>query len=1085
MTSLSAPDPTLAAASPQNRDLALVLQAAIAHHQKQEYDEAAALYASIIDAEKDQLDAHYNFGVLLMQTGKPGDAVPHFEAVLGQAPKNGQVWIYYINALVGSQQSEAARLALDLAQQQGLPDTVVRTLRARIDGTEVPEPEATQEKPAAIAPQPAVREDAPPPAEPAEPAETDTDASTRTKLDTRRASLKEMRQFQHLFNNGKIDAALKVARRLTERYPAHGDCWFELGRTLHRIGDHAGAIEAAQHAARLLPDRIGIHITLTNWLYTARRFREVETYCRQALEKFPESGPLHRNLGIALQEMGRYADAVAEIRRAVELAPNSAHECDALANSLLKQGLFEEADTAFRRALELAPMEAITHSNLLFCRMHKYDLDPDVAFAEQREFAARHEVAFRAHPPRHTNDRNPSRCLKIGFVSGDLVNHPVAYFFLSILEHLARDPGLSIHIYSNYAVTDSFTGRIRVHAKTWNEISGMTNDAVAQKIRDDGIDILVDLTGHTGRNRLVAFARKPAPIQASWIGNPCTTGLDSVDYYLSDRFVTPLEQFESRFSEKLVFLPALAPFKPHPKAPRVNELPALKNGFITFGSFSRILKIGPEVVALWARVLREIPDSRMVIGAITSQEQMAKLTGLLLSEGIEISRIKFLIRGSVEHYLLQHHLVDVCLDTFPFGNSTTTMQALWMGVPTMTLPGTSMASRSSTGWLSHLGLDSAFVAQDKDDFVRKCVALAADPQALAVVRRELREYCRQSVLIDARAIADAAARAFRIMWQRWCDGLKPEHFEVLAQASEAPAAEPEQQQEPEPEAVGGIATLPNHIYQIHYSDETREQVEPGFVPLDNTGLRPDWREYWPIRRFLLEEPLDPNARYGFLSPRFAVKTGLTSDDVFSFLSTVPDDVDVVTFSPFFDQAAFTLNVFEHAANVHPNIAPVIDEVLKIVAPDIRISDVIMSSVETIFCNYFVAKPAFWAQWLEKCEQIFELAESGDTPLAQRLNGDVDYERAGVGAAPSKVFIVERIASLILATQPGWKVRQFDPVKIHMSNSAIARFRDELLALDALKHMARATGFSQYLGAYRERRAQLEIFMRGGRLASKT
>ncbi|WP_321960148.1 tetratricopeptide repeat protein [Paraburkholderia sp. J7] len=1051
------------------------MQTAIEHHRKQEYDEATALYASVLDSESDHPDAHYNFGVLLMQTGKPNDAVQHFEAVLGQAPKNGQVWIYYINALVASQQTEAARLALELARGQGLSDAIVKTLRARIDGVEEPEPEAKPEQAAAIAPQPAAGDDAAPPASP--------EAGTRTKLNLRRASLKEMRQFQHLFNNGKVEAALKVARRLTERYPAHGECWFELGRTLHRLGYQTEAIEAAQNAARLLPDHISVHVQLTNWMYTARRYREVEAHCLQALERFPENAQLRRNLGIALQESGRYADAIVHIRRAVELAPNSAHECDALANALLKQGLFEEADTAFRRALELEPMQSITHSNMLFCRMHKYDLDADVAFAELREFAARHEVEFRAHPPRHTNDRNPSRCLKIGFVSGDLVNHPVAYFFLSILEHLAHDPGLSVHIYSNYAVTDSFTERVRVHAKTWSEVSGMTNDAVAQRIRDDGIDILVDLTGHTGRNRLVAFARKPAPVQASWIGNPCTTGLDSVDYYLTDRFVTPLKQFENLFSEKLVFLPALAPFKPHPKAPKVNELPALKNGFITFGSFSRIIKIGPEVVALWARVLREIPNSQMVIGAITSQEQMAKLTGLLVSEGIDVSRIKFLIRGSVEHYLRQHHLVDVCLDTFPFGNSTTTMQALWMGVPTMTLPGVSMASRSSTGWLSHLGLDSAFVAQDKDDFVRKCIALAADPHALAVVRRELREYCRQSVLIDAHAIADSAARAFRIMWQRWCDGLKPEHFEVLAQLSEAPAAGLDLEQE-QPDAAASLGTIANHIYQIHYSDETREQLEPGFIPLDNTGLRPDWREYWPIRRFLLEEPLDPNARYGFMSPRFAAKTGLTSGDVLPFLSEVPDDVDVVTFSPFWDQAAFTLNVFEHASLVHPSIASVIDEVANIVSPGVQVGDVIMSSVETVFCNYFVAKPAFWARWLELCEQIFKIAEAGDTPLAQRLNGNVDYERVDVGAAPAKVFIIERIASLILSTEPGWKVHQYDPVKVHMSNAFVARYRDELLALDALKHMARTTGFSHYLSAYRERRTQLEICVRGRRLAPK-
>ncbi|MFP4895848.1 tetratricopeptide repeat protein [Paraburkholderia sp. EG304] len=777
MTAFPIPADTVPFASElqQNHDIALAMQSAIDHHQKQEYGEAAALYASVLEVASDHTDAHYHLGVLFMQTERPAEAVPHFETVLGQVPQNGQIWVYYINALVASKQTEAARIALDVARQQGLPDAAVRTLGARINGENErlmsdPEGEAT-----------APQADASGCNAPALAPETDE----RVKIDTRRASLKEMRQYQHLLDSGKLEAALKIARRLTQQYPAHGECWFELGRILQLTGRFNESVEAAEHAARLLPKHILAQTILADRLIVTRQYQRAEAHCRQALEKYPENASLHRNLGSALLEMGRFAEGIGYLRRAVELAPNDAYEFDSLACALGKHGLYDEAETAFRRALELAPMQSVTHSNLLFYLMHKPDLDAAGAFAEFRAFAARHEAPLNTRRPRHTNDRDPARRLRIGFVSGDLINHPVAYFFLSVLEHLARDPSLSLHIYSNYTVTDSFTEEIRAHARTWSEIFGMSDDTVAQKIRNDGIDILIDLSGHTGRNRLLTFARKPAPVQVSWIGNPATTGLDSVDYYLSDRFVTPLEQFESWFSEKLVFLPALAPFKPHPQAPEVNDLPALKNGFITFGSFSRIVKIGPEVVALWARVLREVPDSRLLVGAISEPEQITKLTGLLAGEGIDVSRLSFLKRGNVVHYLQQHHLIDVCLDTFPFGNSTTTMQALWMGVPTMTLPGVSMASRSSTGWLSHLGLDAAFVARDKDDFVRKCAALAADPEALAVVRRELRDYCRQSVLIDAGTIANAASRAFRIMWQRWCDGLKPEHFEVLADVSNA------------------------------------------------------------------------------------------------------------------------------------------------------------------------------------------------------------------------------------------------------------------------------------------------------------
>lgn len=749
-------------------DIELVMQAGIEHHRKQEYDKAATLYGIVLDADSDHVDANYHLGVLYMQTDRPAEAVPLFEVVLGHTPHFAQLWVYYFNALLGSNQTEAARMALDLARQCGVPAEAIDTLTARLPGQASPAAPSPAASDNTATPQPEAPHTAP-----------------TANLDARRAGPQEMSQYVDLFNSGNIEAALEVARRLTKEYPSHGECWLSLTHSLQRNGHYAESVSAAEQAASLLPDNLVAQTMLADSLYITRQFKKAEVHCRKALERCPEGAALHRTLGAALQAAGRHAEGIAYFRRAVELAPGDALELDALGNALSVHGEYEEAEAAFRGALELMPMQAATHSNLLFCLMHKNDLDAASTFAEYREFAARHEAPLRAHWPQHTNDRDPARRLRIGFVSGDLFNHPVAYFLLSVVEYLARDTSLSLHIYSNYAVSDGFTEQIRAHAHGWYEIFGMSDAVVAQKMRNDGIDILIDLSGHTGRNRLVAFAHKPAPVQVSWIGNPATTGLTAIDYYMSDRFVTPLEQFAGQFSEKLVFLPALAPFKPHPHAPEVKELPALHNGYVTFGSFSRIVKIGPEVVALWARVLREVPNSRMLIGSISSPEQMSKLAGMFAKEGTDVSRISFMQRNSVTSYLEQHNQVDVCLDAFPFAGSTTTMHALWMGVPTVTLPGVSMASRGSTGWLSHLGLDAAFVARDKDDFVHKCATLAADLDALATVRRELRQHCMQSQLINASSIANAASRALRIMWHRWCDGLAPEHFEVPALAEDS------------------------------------------------------------------------------------------------------------------------------------------------------------------------------------------------------------------------------------------------------------------------------------------------------------
>ncbi|HTH62503.1 MAG TPA: tetratricopeptide repeat protein [Paraburkholderia sp.] len=756
-----------------DQDLERVMAAAIDHHRKQEFGEAAALYSAVLDAQGDHADAHYHLAILRMQTGQPAEAVTHFEVVLGQAPNFVQCWIYYVNALVETKQLEAARIALEVMRQRGLPAPAVDRLTARINGE----------------PEPVVPAPSPIPSAAAETGETQAPEApakkSPTKADLRRADPSELNRYAALFNSGDFAGAEKVARDLVERYPSQGECWFALAYVLQHTGSYVESTEAAERATELLPDDLRAQTLFANRLYITRQYQRAEALCRKMLDRFPENAALHRTLGATLQALGRDADGIAEFRHAVELAPNDALEIDALGNALMQHGLYDEAEATFRQSLELAPMQAATHSNLLFCLMHKVDQDAASAFAEFREFAARHEGALREEPPQHANDRNPSRQLRVGFVSGDLLNHPVAYFLQSVVEHLAKDPGLSLHFYSNHVVADGFTKQIREHAQSWQEIFGMTDALFAQRVRDDRIDILIDLSGHTGRNRLVAFAQKPAPVQVSWIGNPATTGLTAIDYYMSDRFVTPPEQFAGQFSEKLVFLPALAPFKPHPNAPDVSDLPALKNGFVTFGSFSRLVKIGPEVVALWSRVLREVPDSRLLIGAISSQEQMSKLAKQFVSEGIDPSRISFLPRKNITGYLEQHHLIDVCLDPFPFVGSTTTMHALWMGVPTMTLPGVSMASRGTTGWLSHLGLDPAFVARDQDDYVNKCAALAADLDALATVRRELRAHCMNSPIVSAGMIANAASRALRTMWQRWCDGLAPEQFDVPALESAA------------------------------------------------------------------------------------------------------------------------------------------------------------------------------------------------------------------------------------------------------------------------------------------------------------
>ena len=276
---------------------------------------------------------------------------------------------------------------------------------------------------------------------------------------------------------------------------------------------------------------------------------------------------------------------------------------------------------------------------------------------------------------------------------------------------------------------------------------------------------------------MLTFARKPAPVQASWMGYPGTTGLRAMDYYVADRFFLPHEQFAGQFTEELVYLPANAPFMPSEAAPAVNALPAVRNGYLTFGSFNRSSKISRSVIALWGQLLRASPDSRMLLGGLPEEGKYDTLIQWFAQEGIARERLSFHARSGMDRYLGLHHQVDICLDTFPYSGSTTTLHALWMGVPTLTLAGGTPAGRTGASILGHVGL-GAFVTHDAEEFVRQGVSWAGKLEGLSEIRAGLRERFANSALGRPALVAAGLERAMRIMWRRWCDGVPPGALDV-------------------------------------------------------------------------------------------------------------------------------------------------------------------------------------------------------------------------------------------------------------------------------------------------------------------
>ncbi len=614
---------------------------------------------------------------------------------------------------------------------------------------------------------------------------------------------------------GRLDEAETSHRQVLQFNSDVAEAHFNLANTLKSAGRQEEAEASYRRALQIKPDFAEAHNNLGVLLLDMKRLDEAEVNCRRALDINPNYAHAHSNLGSTLNALGRIDEAVDSYRRALQLESNLAEahsnlgavlkdmnrldEAEAscrnaleinpeyasahsnLANILHDLGRLEEAESSWRRALEIKPDYALAYSNLLFCLTQNLTMDASKLYSEHCRFGEQFEIPLRGNWLQHTNMRDPERGLQIGFVSGDLREHAIASFIEPVLAHLSSYPKLSLHAYANHSIDDSTSQRLRGYFAHWHPIVGLSDAALAEKIRADGIDILIDLSGHTAKNRLLTFARKPAPVQASWMGYPGTTGLSAMDYYFSDRFFLPPGRFDDQFTEKIVRLPASAPFLPSSNAPSINALPALSNGFLTFGSFNRLSKLSKSVITLWSQLLRVLPDSRMMLGGMPEIGKYEMLIEWFAQEGIARERLDFHVRSGMGNYLMLHHQVDICLDTFPYNGGTTTLHALWMGVPTLTMAGGTTAGRAGASILGHVGLE-AFVAHDAADFVQKGVYWEGNLSALSDIRAGLRERFAKSAMGQPELIAAGLERALRIMWQRWCAGLQAESFEVTKES---------------------------------------------------------------------------------------------------------------------------------------------------------------------------------------------------------------------------------------------------------------------------------------------------------------
>ena len=558
---------------------------------------------------------------------------------------------------------------------------------------------------------------------------------------------------------GRLEEALEDFRQARQLDPTLVEAHHQEGNTLKQLGRFPEAIAALRQTVHLAPTLAPAWLNLgVAYLENHDRTEAIRAF-QQAITLEPTRPEAHNILGVALLASGQLSSARAAFAEALRLNPVFAPAHDNLGRLCKSEGLLADAILHFRAALAVKP-DPGAHSNLLLALNYLPSLSSTEIFAEHRRwnqrYAAPVEIIGGPASPRAANGPDTSaapaaRRLRIGYVSPDFCHHAVSYFIAPVLA--AHDRArVEIFCYSNVPTPDRVTERLRGLAEHWSDIARMTDDAAAARIRADKIDLLIDLAGHTAGHSLLLFARRPAPVQATWIGYPNTTGLDAIDCRITDAICDPPGEADSCHSEKLVRLPAnFSCYESDPNAPDVNSLPAQESGVVTFGCFNNFAKVTPEVVALWARLLTELPKARLLLKSrgLGDPAVAARLRTTFANAGVGADRV--VLNGeelSVAKHLSLYHGVDIGLDPFPYNGTTTTCEALWMGVPVLTLAGRSHAARVGASLLTHVGLGN-WIAQSPDAYVALAVAAARDVESLARLRNELRERMRSSPLCDA------------------------------------------------------------------------------------------------------------------------------------------------------------------------------------------------------------------------------------------------------------------------------------------------------------------------------------------------
>jgi len=577
-----------------------------------------------------------------------------------------------------------------------------------------------------------------------------------------------------LKEHGSIKEAITSYNKAMQINPNVAFIHNNLGDAFYQKGNIEDAIDSYERALQIDPTLTSAYNNLGNAFAKRGEFDKAIIYYEKATLSSRNAFEAYNNLGIALYHKGQLHEAISHFERALSINQNYSNAYTSLAMALKDKALYDEAEKHLRHALQLNPNSSDTYSNLLFYMNYNPRYTSRDIFIEHLHFQELFAQPLYSKQLPHSNDRSISRRLKIGYVSPDFRKHSVAYFIESVLREHNRE-GFEVFCYSDVVNRDSVTQRIQECSDQWHIIVGISDDVVTELIHKDQIDILIDLTGHTGSNRMLLFARRPAPIQITWVGYPATTGLSTIDYKIIDRYTDPPGVTEQEYTEELLRLSeSFLCYLPDPDSPTVSILPRLTSGHITFGSLNNVAKISTEIVTLWAQILKKVPHSRLILKSKNFSDTRAcdYLIDMFIRKGIVAESIELLLaEPSTRGHLNVYNRIDIGLDTFPYHGTTTTCEAMWMGVPIITLRGNTYASRVGGSLLSNIGL-SELIATTGNDYIEIAVHLANDLGRLQLLRERLRYMMKSSPLCDAKKFTANLEMCYRQMWEKWCKSVK-------------------------------------------------------------------------------------------------------------------------------------------------------------------------------------------------------------------------------------------------------------------------------------------------------------------------